>query len=137
MCCCILVCAYYWPRNGRNNVLIGLPDLVKERKISQIVIEDYQIFIIIFHVNFPYKTSISPASIAPANTVTRLSQQRMIVENISHSSDAQRRYAYGLFTSGDVQDEAWIFYVFVLSCDCYVFVRVCLYVLCGHLLGKG
>ena len=24
-----------------------------------------------------------------------------------------------------------------LSCACYVFVRVCLYVLCGHLLGKG
>ena len=31
----------------------------------------------------------------------------------------------------------WIFYVFVLSCVCYVFVRVCLYVLWGHLLGKG
>ena len=31
----------------------------------------------------------------------------------------------------------WIFYVFVLSCACYVFMRVCLYVLCGHLLGKG
>ena len=31
----------------------------------------------------------------------------------------------------------WIFYVFVQSCVCYVFVRVCLYVLCGHLLGKG
>ena len=31
----------------------------------------------------------------------------------------------------------WIFYVFVLSCVCYVFVRVYLYVLCGHLLGKG
>ena len=30
----------------------------------------------------------------------------------------------------------WIFYVFVLSCVCYVFGRVCLYVLCGHLLGK-
>ena len=26
---------------------------------------------------------------------------------------------------------------FVLSCVCYVFVGVCLYVLCGHLLGKG
>ena len=25
----------------------------------------------------------------------------------------------------------------VMSCVCYVFVRVCLYVLCGHLLGKG
>ena len=31
----------------------------------------------------------------------------------------------------------WIFYVLVLSCVCYVFVCVCLYVLCGHLLGKG
>ena len=31
----------------------------------------------------------------------------------------------------------WIFYVFVLSCVCYVFVHVCLYVLCGHLLGNG
>ena len=31
----------------------------------------------------------------------------------------------------------WIFCVFVLSCVCYVFVRVCLYVLCGHLLGNG
>ena len=31
----------------------------------------------------------------------------------------------------------WIFYVIVLSCVCYVFVCVCLYVLCGHLLGKG
>ena len=31
----------------------------------------------------------------------------------------------------------WLFYVFVLSCVCYVFVRVCLYVLRGHLLGKG
>ena len=31
----------------------------------------------------------------------------------------------------------WIFYVSVLSCVCYVFVRVCLYVLCGHLLGKS
>ena len=26
---------------------------------------------------------------------------------------------------------------FVLSCVCYVFVRVCLYVLCGHLLGRA
>ena len=31
----------------------------------------------------------------------------------------------------------WIFYVFVLSCVCYVFVRVFLYVFIGHLLGKG
>ena len=26
---------------------------------------------------------------------------------------------------------------FFLSCVCYAFVRVCLYVHCGHLLGKG
>ena len=31
----------------------------------------------------------------------------------------------------------WIFYVFFSVVCCYVFVRVCLYVLCGHLLGKG
>ena len=30
----------------------------------------------------------------------------------------------------------WIFYFF-LSCVCYAFVCVCLYVPCGHLLGKG
>ena len=30
----------------------------------------------------------------------------------------------------------WIFYVF-LSRVCYAFVRVCLFVPCGHLLGKG
>ena len=29
------------------------------------------------------------------------------------------------------------FMFFVLSCVCYVFVRVCLYVFCGHMLGKG
>ena len=74
MCYCILVCAHFWPRNGRNNVLIGLPDLVKERKLSKIVINRrLPIFIIISHVNFPYKTSISPTTIATANTVTRLS----------------------------------------------------------------
>ena len=31
----------------------------------------------------------------------------------------------------------WIFYYFFLSCGCYAFFRVCLYVSCGHLLGKG
>ena len=32
----------------------------------------------------------------------------------------------------------WIFYgFFFLFCVCYDFVRVCLYVPCGHLLGKG
>ena len=31
----------------------------------------------------------------------------------------------------------WIFNVIVLSCVCYVFVHLCLFVLCGHLLGKG
>ena len=30
-----------------------------------------------------------------------------------------------------------IFYVFFLSCVCYAFLRVCLFVLCGHMLGKG
>ena len=32
----------------------------------------------------------------------------------------------------------WIFHVFFfLSCVCYAFVCVCLFVPCGHLLGKG
>ena len=31
----------------------------------------------------------------------------------------------------------WIFYGFFLSCVCYAIERVCLYVPCGHLLGKG
>ena len=31
----------------------------------------------------------------------------------------------------------WIFYGVFLSCVCYAFVRACLYVPCGHLLGKG
>ena len=70
MCFCILVCAHYWPRNGRNNVLIGLPDLVKERKLSKIVI-NRRLPNIYYYI--PYKTSISPATIATANTVTRLS----------------------------------------------------------------
>ena len=30
----------------------------------------------------------------------------------------------------------WIFYVF-LSCVCYAFVRICLFVPCGHLMGKS
>ena len=29
------------------------------------------------------------------------------------------------------------FLCFFLSCVCYAFVRVCWYVLCGHMLGKG
>ena len=31
----------------------------------------------------------------------------------------------------------WIFFMFFLSCVCCAFVRVCLCVLCGHLLGGG
>ena len=27
--------------------------------------------------------------------------------------------------------------MFFLSCVCYAFMRVCLYVICGHLLEKG
>ena len=38
MCFSILVWAHYWSRNGRNNVLIGLPGLAKEKKLSKIVI---------------------------------------------------------------------------------------------------
>ena len=38
MCCCFLVWAHYWSIDGRNNVLIGLHDLAKGRKLSKIVI---------------------------------------------------------------------------------------------------
>ena len=31
----------------------------------------------------------------------------------------------------------WIFYGVFLSSVCYAFMRVCLFVPCGHLLGKG
>ena len=50
-------------------MLIGLPDLVKKKK----VIENRDNYFFISHVNLPYKTSISPTTIAMANTVTRLS----------------------------------------------------------------
>ena len=45
--------------------------------------------------------------------------------------------SFAIISIGKVVLLLWIFYVFVLSCACYVFVRVCLYVLCGHLLIKG
>ena len=52
MCCFILVWEHYWPRYGRNNVLIGLPDLTKERKLSKNCdkskITEYLIFPICF-----------------------------------------------------------------------------------------
>ena len=35
------------------------------------------------------------------------------------------------------QISPWIMLCFFLSCVCYAFVSVCLYVPCGHLLGKG
>ena len=49
------------------------------------------------------------------------------------------RYMYKLYRQIECMFDLlfWIFYVFVLSCICYVFVRVLLCVLCGHLLGKG
>ena len=74
MCCCILVCAHCWPRNGRNNVLIGLPDLVKERKLSKIVI-NRRLPNIYYYISreFPIQNFQSPATIVTANTVTRLS----------------------------------------------------------------
>ena len=42
-----------------------------------------------------------------------------------------------IFYCSEVVLLLWIFYGVFLSCVCYAFVRVCLYVLCGHLLGKG
>ena len=61
------------------------------------------------------------------------------MESISLNSFVLLEHLAMLLTSTDRSKAVlllWIFYVFVLSCVCYVFVRVCLYVLCGHLLGK-
>ena len=41
------VWAHYLSRKGRNNVLIGLPDLVNERKLSKMVIK-YLISVFVF-----------------------------------------------------------------------------------------
>ena len=88
-------------------MLIGLPDLVKERKLSKIVI-DRRLPNIYYHFSreFPIQNFQLPATIVTANTVTRLSKQRVVVKNVSRSSDAQRRCPYGSFTSVDVQHEA-------------------------------
>ena len=51
---------------------------------------------------------------------------------IEHATHGLQGIALIHYTTGAL----WIFYVFVLSYVCYVFVRVCLYVLCGHLLGN-
>ena len=49
----------------------------------------------------------------------------------------KQKQALSLSDSSKAVFLLWIFYVFVLSCVCFVFVRICLYVLCGHLLRKG
>ena len=45
------------------------------------------------------------------------------------------KITFGAPSSGGVLCSACC--AFILSCVCYVFVRVCLYVLWGHLLGKS
>ena len=54
--------------------MIGLPDLVKERKLSKIVI-NRRLQIIYYYISreFPIQKFQSPATIVTANTVTRLS----------------------------------------------------------------
>ena len=73
-----------------------------------------EFYIIKPHVNFPYTTSIDEQlRFCPTTRCYRddeychtfALEQRVIVENISHSSDAQRRCAYGSFTSGYVQQQ--------------------------------
>ena len=55
-------------------MLIGLPDLVKERKLSKIVI-NRRLPNIYYYISreFPIQNFQSPATIVTANTVTRLS----------------------------------------------------------------
>ena len=63
---------------------------------------------------------------------------KIILALLKYSSDKQFSMQ-GLFLRGKFQGSTSFvdLLCFVLSCVCYVFVRVCLYVLCGHLLGKG
>ena len=64
MCCCILVWAHYWSRNGRNNVLIGLPDLAKGKMLSKIVINwripniRYCLFVFVQGRHFTFFTNL-------------------------------------------------------------------------------
>ena len=41
------------------------------------------------------------------------------------------------FVPDCLADTVMILFMFFLSCIGYAFVRVCLFVPCGHLLGKG
>ena len=61
----------------------------------------------------------------------------LLVTIDGHSAESEA--SQGLIPTKILQgsgEAVCFFYVFVLSCVCYVFVRFCLYVLCGHLLGK-
>ena len=56
----------------------------------------------------------------------------------SKFSETGLRAAVKYFTdSAKVVLLLWIFPVFLLLCVCYAFVRVCLFLPCCHLLGKG
>ena len=57
----------------------------------------------------------------------------LIVELVSLAEET----GLSLALSEPRRKECGYFMCFFLSCGCYVFVRVCLFVLCGHLLGKG
>ena len=88
-------------------MLIGLPDLVKERKLSKIVMNRrlpnlYYYILRDFPIqNFHITRYYIDGEYCHSFVVAAGDSQ-----NISRSSDAQRRSPYGSFTSGDVEHEA-------------------------------
>ena len=77
-------------------------------------------------VNFPFLDGDVPRSPSYGIYISQLIRFARVCSNVDAFTDRSKEVLL-----------LWIFYVFVLSCVCYVFVRVCLYVLCGLLLGKG
>ena len=77
---------------------------------------------------------VSPFKAGDHNFKAARNRQDSMTRNTSNKKDPYKKRRLGT-VSTKITDGA--FYVFFLSCVCHVFVRVCLYVLCGHLLGKG
>ena len=84
-------------------MLIGLPDLVKERKLSKIVI-NRRLPNIFYYISLEFL--IQNFHITHYYSNREYCNSFVIAAGDSRSSDAQRRCAYGSFTSEDVQHEA-------------------------------
>ena len=70
------------------------------------------------------------APIVQVNTMADTSIQPQLTTTVDTSIQAETDRSKAVLL-------LWIFYVFARSSVCNVFVRLCLYVLCGQLLGKG